>query len=266
MLSIVTDEISYDPATAVSIAREWGIRSYELRRVFLKRVPYIEEEGHQVLAGILRSYPDARFVSVSPGLYKCPPSHWEFEWEAGEKLQAGFELCRLLKCPQLGVFGVGRTGQESLSQVVDHFGKVARRAEAAGLDVAIEIEGGTWADSGAAAAAICQAVGSPRLGINWDVSNARSSGEKALPEGYAAVKPHLKHLHLKDSLPAPGGGRKVCVLGAGDVGWPEVFKRLAADGFRGALSVETHMKPKYEQSKLCAEAARRMLAAAGLEI
>jgi len=266
MLSIVTDEISYDPATAVSLAREWGLRNYELRRVFLKRVPYLEEEGHQALEGILRGYGDIRIVSVSPGLYKCPPSHWEFAWEAGAKLEESFQLCRRLKCPQLGVFGAGRTGQESFQQVADHFGTVARRAEAAGIDVAIEVEGGTWASSGAEAAAICKAVGSARLGINWDVSNARSSGERALPEGYAAVKPYLKHLHLKDSAATPGGGRQVCVLGAGDVGWPAVFGRLAADGFKGAMSVETHLKPKYEQSRACVEAAKRMMAAAGLDL
>lgn len=264
-LSIVTDEISYDPAAAVSIAREWGIRSFELRRVFLQRVPYVEEGGHQVIDGLLHGPGDVRFVAVSPGLYKCAMSHWEFAWEAGNKLDESLRLCQRLNGALLVVFGVGRTGRESFQQVADHFGAVARRAEGAGIDAAIEIESGTWADSGAAAAAICKAVGSKRLGINWDVANALGSGERALPDGYAAVKPFLKHLHLKDSAPAPGGGHQVCVLGEGEVGWPEVFRQLAADGYRGTMSVETHMKPKYEMSKLCVAAATRMLASAGLE-
>jgi sugar phosphate isomerase/epimerase len=249
-LSIVTDEIGYDPATAVSVAREWGVTDFELRRVFLKRVPFIEEEGWQVLDDLfLRG--GAPVVAISPGLYKCPPGHWEFAWEAGGKLDASLEMCRRLSAPVLVVFGAGRTGRETFQQVADHFGLVARRAEAAGIDVAIEIE----------AAAICRAVNSPRLGINWDVSNARGSGEAPLPDGYAAVKPWLKHVHVKGST-GSGEGRRVCVLGESDLGWPEIFRRLAADGYAGALSVETHMKPRYEKSRLCVQAAREMFAAA----
>lgn len=264
-LGIVTDEISYDPATAVAIARGWGLRHFELRRIFLQRVPFIEEGGHQLLADLFDSG-DARVTVLSPGLYKCPPSHWEFAWEAGAKLDESLRLCRRLGGALLDVFGAGRTGRESFQQVADHFGAVARKVEAEGLEAAIEIEGGTWADTGAAAAAICRAVGSKRLGINWDVANALGGGEKPLPEGYAAVKPWLKHLHLKDSRIAPDGTGKNCALGEGDAGWPAVFRQLAADGYRGTMSVETHMKPKLEMSERCVAAAKRLLAAAGLEI
>lgn len=265
MLSIVTDEISFDPVTAICIAREWGVRGCELRRVFLKRVPYIEEEGHQALRQARERWSDLRIVALSPGLYKCSPDHWAFSWESGDKLDESFRLCHMLACPVLIVFGVARSEKASLARIVDHFGMVARRAESGGVDVAIEIEPGTWADSARAAAEVCLAVGSPRLGINWDVSNAAASGEKPLPDGYLAAKSYLKHLHVKGSRPGLSGNREGCVLGEDDIGWPEIFKRLAADGYRGALSVETHLQPKYEKSKACVACAQRMLAETDLK-
>jgi len=261
MLSIVTDEVSYDPMTAVSLAYEWGIRHFELRRVFLKRVPYIEEEGHQVLEEIRRIYRDVDFVAISPGLFELDMAHWEFAWHRGAKLDESIRMCERLGAKTLVTFGVKNTGKESFQQIVDLFGDAAARTGKAGLQVAVEPHKGNWIEGAASGKKVFDAVGAKNLGLNWDASNARGCGEEPL-EFYTMARPFIKHVHVKGSL-ASG---KVAVVGEDDVGWPELFKRFAADRVDVAFSVETHMKPKVERSRACVENTVKFMKAAGLKL
>ena len=46
-ISLVTDEINQDFRTAIELGCEWGIRNFELRSAFFKRVPDISREEVQ---------------------------------------------------------------------------------------------------------------------------------------------------------------------------------------------------------------------------
>jgi D-psicose/D-tagatose/L-ribulose 3-epimerase len=80
------------------------------------------------------------------------------------------------------------------------------------------------------AAALCDAVGHPRVGILFDTFHANIE-EKSIPDGYRKVGRHLKHVHLcENDRGTPGTGH---------VDWPGVFQALRDVHYDGWLTIES---------------------------
>lgn len=55
-------------------------------------------------------------------------------------------------------------------------------------------------------------------------------GETPYPDGYEAIRPFFAHVHIKDAVRAVP--ESYCVkVGTGQVGYPALLRRLAADGY-----------------------------------
>jgi sugar phosphate isomerase/epimerase len=118
--------------------------------------------------------------------------------------------------------------------------------------------------------AIVAAVGHPRFGVNYDPDNYYNAGIEGFPYAYELVRPHILHMHAKDSARwIPGvhgeqkrvlhraGGNVVCVpLGTGAVNWAGLADRLRADGYAGPISLEPHNLPDEMAPGMAADAAR----------
>ena len=105
--------------------------------------------------------------------------------------------------------------------------------------------------------AVVQAVGHPRLGVNYDPDNYYNAGVEGFPYAYELVKSHIFHMHAKDSaryLPQVhgdqkrvlhrAGGNVICVpLGTGAVNWAGLADRLRQDEYAGPISLEPHNLP-----------------------
>ncbi len=80
------------------------------------------------------------------------------------------------------------------------------------------------------------------LMLNWDPGNAAARGEKPFPEGYnLSPKDRIGHCHCKDVVLKPGGADyNWAKMGSGIVDWVGQFKALKRDGYRYAVSLETH--------------------------
>jgi sugar phosphate isomerase/epimerase len=238
------------------------VKNFEIKRIFDKRLPFISEDAFQVLEKMGDTH---NVVALSPGLFDRPMGNWLFAWDAGWKLDMALHQCNRVGAKVLVVFGVKKTGKESFQQVVDHFGNVAERAAKAGVTVAVEPHKGNWIETAETGAEIFKAVNSPSFGLNWDVSNCRGPGEEPA-DGYAHALPWIKHMHLKDGTRKEGGGSKGAPLGEGDIGWADLFKKLAADKVDVAFSIETHVKPGYENTRTSVANAKEMMTAAGLAL
>ena len=264
MLSIVTDEISHDLETAVSIGWKWGIREFELRRVYLERAPYYPEAFHELLPSLRQTYAGIRFVAVSPGLFKLPLAHWAVAHNGGAKLDASFRLAEQVGCRTVVVFGFERPAgapreARAPQQAIELLGAAAEKAVRGGFTLTIEIEGGSYADSGTAAAELVEAVGSPALGVNLQRWDPVATGDP-WDRGFDRVRRHVRHMHYKAAdTPELGGGKP-----GWDFGWGPKIKALAASGYAGNISVETHAKPRLERSETTLAALRRVLAEAGV--
>ena len=86
---------------------------------------------------------------------------------------------------------------------------------------------------------------SPHIGLIWDPGNAFWAGEaRPYPDGYAAVKKHVIHVHVKDMTYDPDTGQPVtCPVGQGKIEYLGQFQALAQAGYEGFLSLEPEFTP-----------------------
>jgi sugar phosphate isomerase/epimerase len=76
--------------------------------------------------------------------------------------------------------------------------------------------------------------------LNWDPGNAAASGEIPYPDGYKLLpKDRIGHCHCKDVVKK---GKKYdwAPMGGGLIDWAGQFRALKSDGYRSAVSLETH--------------------------
>ncbi len=284
-VSIVTDEISADPETAIELGVEWGVHDFELRGFFTDRAPMLSEYQRQHLRDVLEEH-DARIVAIGPGLFKCgsPPTRaprlplgwmehgahdaWSearrvVDYHLHELLPASLDYANELGAGLLVIFGFDRTGAPPGSppdEVLNCLRYAAERAQAAGIQIAVETEDGFWADTGQRTADIIKAVDHPCLRINWDPGNAFAAGDEPFPEGYQHVRGLVRHMHFKDAVRQADGSVQQVV--EGQIDWAGQISALAPDGYDGFISVETHMWPKVASGRACLQRLVALIAAA----
>ncbi len=272
-ISIVTDEISADPETAIELGVQWGVHDFELRGFFTDRVPCFSAYQKQHLRDVLEEN-QARIIAVGPGLFKsaCPAgraprlplgwmeygayNNWQdardlVEYHLNELLPRSMDYATELGAGVVVIFGFDRAGAapgEPPEEALNYLRKAAERAAAADIRLALENEDGFWADTGARTADIIRAVNNPALAANWDPGNAFCAGDEPFPKGYGSVKGMVRHVHYKDAIRAPDGA--ITQVVCGQIDWAGQIAALAADGYNGFISVETHMKRKVESARL----------------
>lgn len=281
-ISIVTDEISADPETAIELGVEWGIKDFELRGYYTDRAPNLSAYQQEQLGEILAAH-GARIIAISPGLFKIPYPlgrreqaslawmdqgmfrRWrtlrdEVTYHCEELLPASIEFARGLGVSTILTFGFHRGEQPAgpaPDEVLEIFHRAAERAAAAGIQLVVEVEADFWADTGRRTAALVEAVGHPALGVNWDPGNAFMAGDMPYPDGYQAVRHLVRHVHFKDAAVDEQGRRHYVVHG--QIDWAGQIKALAADGYSGYISVETHLRPKVKVAREELEILRRLI-------
>jgi len=281
-ISIVTDEISADPETAIELGVEWGIKDFELRGFYADRVPNLSAYQQQHLGEILTAH-EARIIAISPGLFKIPYplepreqaslawmdqgmfQKWrtlqdEVKYHRDELLPASIEFARGLGVNLILCFGFHRGGHpagpvpDEVKEILYH---AAEQIAAAKMQLLIEVEAEFWADTGQRTAAMIEAIGHPALRVNWDPGNAFMAGDTPYPHGYNAVRHLVKHVHFKDAEVDSRGKRRYTLHG--QIDWAGQIKALVDDGYQGYISVETHLRPKVQVAKKELEMLRRLI-------
>ncbi len=266
-ISLITDEISADPVTAIELGVSWGVHNFELRGYFSERVPSFTHYQKDKLQETLDLY-QAKVVAISPGLFKFPfpQSRWTsfpvacietdiyHQWRSvqdlakvhlNELLPASIEYAKDLGAQIINVFSFHRGGDaacQAPDSVLRLLDQAAEFTSLAGLKLCIEVESGFWGDTGKAASQLLKDVGNPNLHINWDPANAFEACEVPFPTGYNFVKGKIAHIHFKDAHLQQNG--QVCYVTNGDIDWNGQIQALVQDGYTGYISVETHMQPK----------------------
>lgn len=281
-ISIVTDELSNDPETAFELGLEWGVREFELRGVYDRRVPRIEPHLRRRLVRAIRDF-GVSITAVSPGLFKIPfpgaePSRSNLGW-----MDRGFDMAWSAARSQLtdhldsllpetldfaGEIGAGmviafsfeRAGDRSDTApgvVVETLARAAEAAARANISLAIETEEGHWANTGARTAALVTATGAENLGVNWDPANALIDGDRPFPDGYGAVRSMVRNVHFKDVHVDPAGGWRI--VEEGGVDWDGQIAALVADRYSGAIAIEPHLSPSVASTKRALGRLRRLI-------
>jgi sugar phosphate isomerase/epimerase len=162
-----------------------------------------------------------------------------------EVLPATLEYAQTLGVDRVIIFGFDRAGAapgRPPDEALAALHAAAEQAQRSGARLCLEAEAGFWGDTGQRTMALVEAVGHPALGINWDPGNALVAGDTPYPDGYAAVRGRVWHVHFKDAARGADGNYRYAV--SGDVDWVGQIDSLRADGYAGYISIETHMAPR----------------------
>lgn len=259
-IGVVTDEVSRDLAEALEVSREWGITRFELRAGGEERFPFFTDREVRLVDEVIRD--GAQITAVSPGLLKGPvDEEGRLHRELEDVLPRAIERARRFECPRLVVFGFARyEGEPSSSRrrVMQAFERVAERAAAADLTVAIENEPGFWIDRPEPAAALLDEIDHPALTVNWDPANQHWGGLRPDRDGFETLRPHLSNVHAKDYTPDdPDVPWRP--IGEGITPWREILSWIMEDTTLGHVTLETHCKPLIENSRTSLTALRRLL-------
>jgi len=283
-ISILTDEVSADPETALELGTAWGVHDFELRGFYTDRAPLYSNYQKQRLRDALEQY-QARLIAIGPGLFKAaypPPSaprlplgwmdmvgyqSWaearrQLQYHSNELLPACLDYANEMGVPLLVIFSFDRLGAPPgppPEEILNCLRLAAERAAATGIQLAIENEDGFWADTGARTSQMVRQINHPALGINWDPGNAFFAGDEPYPAGYQSVRGLVRHVHFKDALRSPDG--ELHYAAEGQVDWAGQVCALVQDGYEGFISLETHIRPKVASACAALERLRALIAA-----
>jgi len=259
-LSVITDEISQDLGHALDVMSEYGCRTAELRNVYGK---YIVDADGELLAKVESDLKDRGYTvcCIDTPFYKCDlpvdsksrsgsagPTHGATERSFDDQmplLMRSIDLCKRFDTPYLRIFSFWRRGpltpeiEDRIARALVSACEVAQRA---GVTLLLENEHACFLGTGKETARMIDRVGSPALKMIWDPGNAFMAGEQPFPSGYESAKPYVAHIHIKDATVSASGELIWTVVGDGEIEYEGQFQALAASGYDGVISLETHYR------------------------
>jgi L-ribulose-5-phosphate 3-epimerase len=233
-LSVITDEIAPDLARALDVCEELQLDAVELRT--LDGVQIVDQSDEQL--GSIRAELDRRgfaVCAIASPLLKCNRGD-----HADDVLEKTLRAALALRAPIVRAFGFWRERDpaSALPDLGRELRLAAERADDAGLVLALENEHECNVATAAETRAALEAADDQRLRVIWDPGNAAMldpAGWSGVG-GLEAIVDRVAHVHLKDVTPAQAWTR----IGDGVVDFPAQLGCLAAAGYDGYLSFETH--------------------------
>lgn len=280
-LAAITDEFSPDLSVAVRAMAEVGMTAAELRMVDGKNIldltdaevgracEIVAERGLEIVAiaspllkCVLADAPavDARFQQ------DVFAAHHTFDEQPRLAVRA-LEIATRTGAHIIRVFSYWRAvaPDACFDRIVCALATLAAQGAPHGILIALENEHACNISTAAEAARVLAAVNHPNLKLVWDPANAYVAGETPYPDGYRKLPAgSIAHVHAKDCR-IEGGRPTWGPLGEGQIDWQGQVRALAADGYHGAISLETHWPgpggDKLEASRICGRNLRALVAA-----
>ncbi len=122
-------------------------------------------------------------------------------------------------------------------EVLRRLRELTARARAAGLTLLHENEKDIYGDTIVRCVDLLRSVDDDHFVAAFDPANYIQCGQTPYPDAYDAVRPWLRYVHVKDAR-ADGS---VVAAGEGVSRWPDLLRRLRADGYAGVLALEPHL-------------------------
>lgn len=238
LLSIITDEISQDPEVALSLAAEFGFHGVELRSVWDTPVELLEDDRMQALA--------ARIKACGLQVSAIASSFLKDDW--GNDDRAKFDrlvkACHAFGCTRLRGFSFWASENYSDQAFADYLNTYDALLEQEGLQLMLENDPSVNLNTGNALARFFSSHNFRNIGILWDPGNdiyTCGDAVKPFPDEYNAVRPFVRHVHVKDAIHVNGEAKGVAP-GDGWMDFPGQFRALIADGYTGWVTLEPHFR------------------------
>jgi sugar phosphate isomerase/epimerase len=253
-IAIINDEISQDFGHACEVAsQEFGMGWIELRSMWKKNIVSLDEKEVAEARRILDKY-KLKVTDIASPLFKvdwpgAPKSKYSEEKSFGanftlqqqdEVLDHAIELAKAFKTDRIRCFDFWRLEDQTpyRAAINDKLREAAAKCGKNGIILVLENEPSCNTATAAESVKVLNAV--PALMLNWDPGNAAASGEIPYPDGYNLLpKDRIAHCHCKDAV-KKGDHYDWAPMGGGTIDWAGQFKALKRDGYRFAVSLETH--------------------------
>jgi sugar phosphate isomerase/epimerase len=264
-LGCFTDEISQDLEEAIELMKEFGVQYAELRSIWGRN---ILDMGDEELGKAREMLQEAgmKVSCIASPLFKCHlfqdekprgDLHLAKERSLDEQwdiLKRSLDLAHFFNAPIVRTFSFWRVcepNEEIFKRIAPYLRRAAEEAHKEGLILALENEHSCFAGSGKETRLLLSMVDSPYLKVIWDPGNAFFAGEVPYPDGYEEIKGYIVHIHIKDARRNKATGEpEWALIGEGEIDFPAQFKAIKEDGFSGVISLETHISPAKEASRI----------------
>ncbi len=212
-LSGFGDEIAADLGVQLDVLGRAGIGALELRGVWGKNVLALSDgEVDRVAAALTQ-----RGITVSA--IASPIGKIGIGDDLAPQLEAlrrALDLAARLGAPYVRVFSFylppGDDPGRHRGPVLDRLARLVQEAEGAPVTLLHENERGIYGDVPARCRDLLAAIDSPKLRAVWDAANFVQCGVRPFTGGYAALRPFLAYVHVKD---ARLGSGQVMPVGVG---------------------------------------------------
>jgi sugar phosphate isomerase/epimerase len=260
-VAVINDEISQDFDHACYVAaHDFGLQWVELRGMWKKNLTELDAAEIKQALDILEKY-KLRVTDIASPLYKAdwpgaPLSkqserrdqfHADFDFKQQDALlEHCIDLAKTFHTARIRCFDFWRLDNVKpyRDAINNKLGQAARRCAKDDLILLLENEMSCNTATGAEAAATLKAVPEPNFMLNWDPGNAATFPDnKPFPDGYNLLPKHrIGHCHAKNVVRKPDGKWEWAPVGTGIVDWAAQLRALQRDGFRFAVSLETHWR------------------------
>jgi sugar phosphate isomerase/epimerase len=280
-LGAISDEFSPDPQLAFDAMAAIGMTAAELRVVWGRNIMDLTDE-EVVRATELAAAKGIRILGISSPLVKCVlPGGGDIDtryqqdifgskhsYEDQPRLaDRAMRICELTGARLVRVFSYWRTvtPEKCFEPICETMVKLANLGQAHGITIGIENEHACNVGLAVEARKVLDAVPHEYLKLVWDPANGLVGGEEPFPYGYRQLPVdriahvHAKDCHMEGHKPIWGP------VGTRHVDWKGQIAALLADGYRGAVHLETHWAgpggDKMMASTICGWNLRGLLAA-----
>lgn len=258
-VAVINDEISQDFDHVCSVvAHDFGLQWIELRGMWGKNVTELPEADLQRAVGILKKH-NLRVTDIASPLFKTdwPGAPVSKQSERRDQFKADFTfkqqedllehcigLAKTFGTDRIRCFDFWRLDNVApyRSAINDKLRDAARKCARSKLILLLENEMSCNTATAEEAVETLRAVPEQNFMLNWDPGNAATfPNSHPFPEGYDKLpKKRIGHCHAKNVIRKPGGKWEWAPVGTGVVDWAGQLAALKRDGYRSAVSLETH--------------------------
>ena len=152
-------------------------------------------------------------------------------------------FCAECGIPMMRIFGnevQPETEQEQLEQIARYFEKLCCEAEKVQVQPLLEVHGNLTTIE--RLRFVAERIKSPAFGIIWDVGHTHANYGMQFKTFYRALKPWIRHIHIKDGIHENGKLHHLCAVGEGHLPLRQIIAMLEKDGYQGYYSLEWEKK------------------------
>ena len=233
-LSMMFDELPFLERFAA--ARKAGFEGVEFLFPYdFKPAEIREQLSNEGLTQVLFNMPPGDWANGERGMASLPGRQAEFRETVKKALDYATALeCRQIHC-MAGIMPAGLSMITATAVYAANLAWAAEQAKPAGVKLVIEPINhrdmpGYFLNTQAQGAAIVDAIGRDRLGLQFDVYHVQIT-EGDITKRMEQVMPVIAHMQIAD-VPARNEP------GTGEIGWRYVFSRMDELGYQGWVGCE----------------------------